>query len=202
MRQEAALCAQRWGTTRAAHILELSPRTLRHWRKHRARRPTHSRACEVGLPSSCPVPVRNEVIQFLHRVTGPSVGLPALRCLFPGIRRCVLAGSAGALSPHLAAALSAARLPSHLAPCGSGLGDGPQRALQPVDGVSPYLLAVRDLASHRQLAWHPVQTVTAEETLPILLDLFRQYGAPLVLKNDNGSAFIAELLRHAMQPKR
>ena len=70
--------------------------------------------------------------------------------------------------------------------------------LQPVDGVSPYLLAVRDLASHRQLAWHPVQTVTAEETLPILLDLFRQYGPPLVLKNDNGSAFIAEMLRHAM----
>ena len=149
-------------------------------------------------PVECPVPVRNEVIQFLHRVTGPSVGLPALRCLFPGIRRCVLEDllvryrriwrrrymqRGFRLNWHHAGAVWAM---DHSEP------------LQPVDGVSPYLLAVRDLASHRQLAWHPVQTVTAEETLPILLDLFRQYGPPLVLKNDNGSAFIAEMMRHAM----
>jgi hypothetical protein len=142
--------------------------------------------------------VRNEVIQFLHRVTGPSVGLPALRCLFPGIRRCVLEDllvryrriwrrrymqRGFRLTWHHAGAVWAM---DHSEP------------LQPVDGISPYLLAVRDLASHRQLAWHPVQTVTAEETVPILLDLFRQYGPPLVLKNDNGSAFIAETLRHAM----
>jgi transposase InsO family protein len=139
------------------------------------------------------------VIHFLHRVTGPSVGLPALRCLFPGIRRCVLEDlllryrrvwrrrylqRGFRLTWHHAGAVWAM---DHSEP------------LQPVDGVSPYLLAVRDLASHRQLAWHPVQTVTAEETLPILVALFRQHGAPLVLKSDNGSAFIAAPLRHTMQ---
>ena len=90
VRQEAALFAQRWGTTRTAHILELSPRTLRHWRKRR-REDRLIPVVRGRSPVECPVPVRNEVIQFLHRVTGPSVGLPALRCLFPGIRRCVLA---------------------------------------------------------------------------------------------------------------
>ena len=73
------------------------------------------------------------------------------------------------------------------------------KAYQPVDGMYPYLFAVRDLASHQQLAWHPVRTVTAEETLPILEALFREHGAPLVVKNDNGSAFIANDLRHAVQ---
>ena len=68
----------------------------------------------------------------------------------------------------------------------------------PIDGVYPYLLAVRDLASGRQLAWHPVQTVSAEETLSVLDELIREHGAPLVLKSDNGSAFIAELLRGTM----
>ena len=168
VRQEAALCAQRWGTTQAAHILELSPRTLRHWRKRR-REDRLTPAVRGRSPVECPVPVRNEVIQFLHRVTGPSVGLPALRCLFPEIRRCVLEDllvryrriwrrrymqRGFRLAWHHAGAVWAM---DHSEP------------LQPVDGVSPYLFVVRDLASRRQLAWHPVQTVTAEETLPILL---------------------------------
>jgi hypothetical protein len=72
-------------------------------------------------------------------------------------------------------------------------------AYQPVDGTYPYMFAVRDLASHRQLAWQPMRTVTAEETWPILEVLFQEHGAPLVLKNDNGSAFVADDLRRAVQ---
>jgi transposase InsO family protein len=73
------------------------------------------------------------------------------------------------------------------------------QALHPIDGIYPYLLAVRDLASGYQLAWHPTRTVTAEETLPILLSLFDEQGVPLVLKSDNGSAFTAEDLRHVIK---
>ena len=72
-------------------------------------------------------------------------------------------------------------------------------AYQPVDGTYPYMFAVRDLASHQQLAWQPMRTVTAEETWPILETLFQEHGAPLVLKNDNGSAFVADDLRRAVQ---
>jgi hypothetical protein len=69
------------------------------------------------------------------------------------------------------------------------------KAYQPVDGIYPYVVAVRDLASHRQLTWQGVQTETADQTRPILEALFQEHGAPLVLKNDNGSAFVADTLR-------
>jgi hypothetical protein len=61
-----------------------------------------------------------------------------------------------------------------------------------------YIFSVRDLASGFQLAWQPVASQTAEEVIPILRRLVQQHGAPLVLKSDNGSAFIAELLGEAM----
>jgi hypothetical protein len=62
---------------------------------------------------------------------------------------------------------------------------------QPIDGVYPYAIAVRDLASHYQLAWQPVPDVGAETTIAVLASLFWEHGPPLVLKSDNGSAFIA-----------
>jgi hypothetical protein len=72
-------------------------------------------------------------------------------------------------------------------------------ASRPIDGVYPYLFAVRDLGSHQQLAWLPVRTQKTEEVLPVLQYLFDLYGPPLVLKSDNGSAFIAEAMRAVMQ---
>jgi transposase InsO family protein len=62
----------------------------------------------------------------------------------------------------------------------------------PVDGHDRYLLAVRDLASGQQLLWLPVAQATAQETMQALAGLFVVWGAPLVLKSDNGSPFIAE----------
>jgi transposase InsO family protein len=61
----------------------------------------------------------------------------------------------------------------------------------PVDGCFPYLLAVRDLASGQQLLWLPVADESAATAINALRSLFREHGPPLVLKSDNGSAFIA-----------
>jgi hypothetical protein len=178
--------------------LGISARTLRYWRQQqRAQKLTSRKRGRPTLP--CGVEVRNQVIRFLHEVTGPSVGLPALRSLFPQVRCCVLrellrkyrrvwrrryVQRGFRLSWHHAGAVWAM---DHSEP------------KHPVDGVYPYLLAVRDLASSRQLAWHPVKTVSADETLPVLDELIRQHGAPLVIKSDNGSAFIAQHLRGAMR---
>jgi transposase InsO family protein len=60
-----------------------------------------------------------------------------------------------------------------------------------VDGLYPYLFAVRDLASGQQLLWLPVQEATAQATIDALAMLFAVYGAPLVMKSDNGSTFDA-----------
>jgi hypothetical protein len=67
--------------------------------------------------------------------------------------------------------------------------------LHPIDGVYEYLFAVRDLGSHCQLAWHPFRGEAAAEAIQTLEELFRRWGPPLVLKSDNGSAFIAEAFR-------
>ncbi len=60
-----------------------------------------------------------------------------------------------------------------------------------IDGCYPYLLAIRDLASGKQLLWLPLGDETATTAAVALRVLFQRYGPPLVLKSDNGSAFIA-----------
>jgi transposase InsO family protein len=63
---------------------------------------------------------------------------------------------------------------------------------RPIDGCYPQILAVRDLASGMQLAWTPVLDATAAEALSILESLVQSHGPPLVLKSDNGSAFLSQ----------
>ncbi len=61
----------------------------------------------------------------------------------------------------------------------------------PVEGSYARLLAVRDLASGYQLLWLPVPDESAATATSALEALFRKHGAPLVVKTDNGSAFVA-----------
>src|SRR5262249_38673518 len=61
-----------------------------------------------------------------------------------------------------------------------------------IDGMYPYVLAVRDLASSRQLLWLPVPAADGYHARLALASLFVLHGTPLVLKSDNGSPFDAE----------
>jgi transposase InsO family protein len=61
------------------------------------------------------------------------------------------------------------------------------------------MLAVRDLASGMMLAWEPLANLTEEVTQTALARLFARYGAPLILKVDNGSAFRAEGFQQFLQ---
>lgn len=72
----------------------------------------------------------------------------------------------------------------------------------PIDGLYPYLLAVRDLASGQLLLALPLVTATAQETIPALAPLFAGHGAPLVLKTDNGSPFCASLTQDFLHDHR
>lgn len=64
-----------------------------------------------------------------------------------------------------------------------------------IDGVYRYLLLICDLASRRQLFAMPCTEQSSAMVVKALDGLFRRHGAPLVLKMDNGSAFIAEETR-------
>lgn len=72
----------------------------------------------------------------------------------------------------------------------------------PIDGRFPYLLAVRDLASSRQLLWQPIEPPTAEAAALGLAPLFALHGAPLVLKCDNGSPFGAPAVQDLLAQHR
>jgi transposase InsO family protein len=140
------------------------------------------------------VATRNEIIGFLHHVTGPAIGVPALQALFHEVPAVLLEdlltryrrvwrrryqNKGFRLTWHVSGAVWAMDF---------------SEAPYLIDGVCQYLFAVRDLASHYQIAWIPVPDLRAETVLPLLEQLFEEHGAPLVLKSDNGSAFIAELL--------
>jgi hypothetical protein len=66
---------------------------------------------------------------------------------------------------------------------------------QPIDGLYRYVLHVRDLASQYHLAALPVSDTTAATACGLLRALCVNRGAPIVLKVDNGSAFISAELR-------
>jgi transposase InsO family protein len=171
----------------------MSPRTLRDWRRRweADRLAWHSRG---RPPTPCDAATRNQVVRFLHQVTGPAVGLPALRPLFPQVSRCILEDLLRRYRRvwRHRYCRKGYRLTWHVP--GTVWAMDFSEAPHPIDGVYGYLFAVRDLASHYQLAWQPVENERAETVLPLLQDLFQEHGPPLVLKSDQGSAFIAQVL--------
>ena len=60
----------------------------------------------------------------------------------------------------------------------------------PIDGGEPYLFLVRDLASGKVLTALPTRSTDHAPVLAELERLFALHGPPLVLKMDNGSAFV------------
>lgn len=135
---------------------------------------------------------RNEVFRFLQGVTGPMIGVPALRVLFPGLPSVVLSTMLARYrrwwrNKH---AVHGHRLTWHVV--GAVWAMDFTKTKHPIDGTTQIIFSVRDLASHYHLCWVPVADETAATIIPILRGLFEQHGAPLVLKSDNGSAFIAE----------
>jgi len=191
------LAAEGLSQQQAASRLGISPRTLRDWR--RRWKADRLAWCPRGRPpTTCDAATRNQVVRFLHQVSGPAVGLPALRPLFPQVSRCILEDllrryrrvwrrryrrKGYRLTWHVPGAVWAMDF---------------SEAPHPIDGVYGYLFAVRDLASHYQLAWQPVENERTETVLPLLQDLFQEHGPPRVLKSDQGSAFIAQVLGQLM----
>ncbi len=181
----AALVCGGWRWNRVARLLAVSARTLRRW----CRVPINSAPVPMGRPvHRSGQAAREEVIRLLDE-RGPHLGVPSLRVCFPLMRRAELAEL---VRRYRRVWRARHRVPLRVL-AWSGVGrvwaidfTGPLSALV---GNARYILAVRDLASGRQLLWRPADAATGAEVCVALADLFARYGAPVVVKCDNGSAF-------------
>jgi transposase InsO family protein len=185
----ASLClwAVQQGCSRrhVADLLRLTPRTLRDW-------------CQRDLPAqplgrpvlhSCCCQ-RNAVIALIDEL-GPGIGVPTLRACFPHLPCAELSDLLKRYRRLWRRRYHQCLQVLHWPVAGAVWAMDFTEAPRPIDGLYPYVLGVRDLASGQQLLSLPLATATARETIPALAPLFVLYGPPLVLKTDNGSPFLA-----------
>jgi transposase InsO family protein len=174
----------------------ISPATLAQWQRRWLDPADRLRPTPLGAqPLTCSAASRGVVLNFLA-LFGTALGVPTLQAHFPHIARrdlgCLL---------HLARTEADAVAAGGHYRCVTWYRPGRTWALDhtepphPIDGCFRWVLTVRDLASGCTLAAQAVSSADAASTLHVLRALFAQYGAPLVLKADNGPAFVATKTR-------
>ena len=168
-----------------ARALQLAPQTLSNW-MNRSDKPTPR-----GRPAAVLDPMVGAAVTELLELHGRSIGLPALKQLFVQLPRTTLRRLRDDW-----------RNEQQIDPCclhwttpGSVWATDFTQTPLPIDGLYPYVLLVRDLASGCMLAAVPCLEMTAQEVMGNLRRLFDQYDPPLVLKSDNGSPFVAHETR-------
>lgn len=182
----------------AASLLHLSSRTLRDWYgEFRVEVPRIQFLGRPTLRSSRAE--RNEVLAVLDEL-GPATSVATLRDCFPMMPRAELEDLVARYRRVWRKRHQSAPHRLEWTVPGTVWAMDFHELTQPIEGIYPYLLAVRDLASHQQLLWLPVHDMTAGTTIDALWRLFVLHGAPLVLKADNGSAFIADATQDFLSP--
>ncbi len=181
----------------AAQRLGIPERTLRHWQGELRLDglPVQPR----GRPLAQSGPEQQQAVFSWLQDIGPGVGLPTLRTRFDSMARAELDEILKFYRRLWRAHNSRLLHVLHWQQPGTVWAMDFAEAPCPIDGLYPYLLAVRDLASGQQLLWLPVAEPTAAVTITALDMLFTIHGAPLVLKTDNGSAFLAEATRRFLE---
>src|SRR5262249_36595368 len=148
------LAGRGWMWSRVADLLQVTTRTLRRWRGG------EPPARLVGRPiRRSPRQARNDGIRFLDE-PGPHAGVPTLPACFPAMSRAELTDLLGRYRRVWRARH---RVPLRVLtwPVAGRVWaidfTGP---VPPIEGRDRYLVAVRDLASGRQLLWRPVEAAT------------------------------------------
>ena len=171
-----------------AQAVGVAGRTIGAWaRSWRVRR--LGRAPRGRPPSKLGPAVESEVREVLA-THGRAVGLPALKGLFPCVPRSALRD------------LRDLVIRGTVAPCDELVWTTPgvvwstdfTQPPVPIDGVFHHVLLVRDLASSCTLLALPCPGESAQTVAGSFTQLFARHGAPLVLKRDNGSPFIAAVV--------
>jgi transposase InsO family protein len=172
-----------------ATLLDCPARTLRHWQQACLAGGLGARA--LGRPHlHCTAQESRAVIRFLHG-QGPWIGMPTLSGQFAGLPAAELRDLLRLYRHLWVSQHPRQRCLLQWHQVGTAWAMDFTKVVQPIDGVYPYVFAVRDLASGLVLAWRPVLDMSAATAQAELEVLFTIHGAPLVLKSDNGSAFRA-----------
>jgi transposase InsO family protein len=180
--------ARGWTLSETAACLDLLPRTLRRW-QHDCR--VEHQTLALGRPTArAPRWERQALLEILGEL-GPRVGVPTLHACCPTLARAELADFLRRYRRVWRHLHQEGWHVLHWTEPGRVWAIDYAEPPLPLDGVYRALLAVRDLASGRQLLWLPVMNPGAEEVVSALTSLFAVLGAPLVLKSDNGSPFSA-----------
>lgn len=183
------LVRQGMNMSQIARKMGIAVTTLRNWdvkwTNERMRVERRGRPQEEAGPEE-----KQAVILHIH-FAGPWVGLPALERAFPNLssaalerllaqyrRAYWLVGTTYVFALRWTRAGTVWAMDFTEAPCD-------------IEGTCRWILAVRDLASGFVLAAYPCEHASTTTTVTVLRGLFRIYGAPLVLKTDNGSHFTA-----------
>ena len=132
--------------------------------------------------------------------TGPGLGLPSLQDAYPQTPRSILAYLQADYRRQFQAEHHVVEESLEWTRPGAVWAIDHSQPPASIDGCYPQILAIRDLASGMELAWTAVPNATAAEALPVLEALVREHGPPLVLKSDNGSAFISQAFAEWLAP--
>ena len=191
-----ALC--RWATGHDIPAVDVADRigiarqTMEHW--IHLRQEHHLDSAPRGRPPLPLEPGLSEQVDELLQDRRGRLGLPALKDIFPQIPRVTL--------KHLRDHYLQEHEPllEHLVWTRPGTVWAADFTAPPapIDGIYPYMLCIRDLASSCQLLVCPAVHPTADVTIDSLRHLFAIYDAPLVLKTDNGSHFTDHEVRELL----
>ncbi len=172
-----------------AERLRLKPRTLRHWEQ--LLRPADAPLALLGRPRADSGAEQQQEVRAHLRDVGAGLSVPRLRGAFPAMARAELDRLAKDYRVQWRAEHRRTLCVLHWLRPGAVWAMDFAAAPALIDGLYPYLLAVRDLASGKHLLWQPVLSESAATVSAALVPLFLAYGAPWVLKSDNGPAFRA-----------
>lgn len=197
--RKAAMAFSRWAGRRlgseceAARRLGIAPATLRQWRvdwKDPKKRKPNRRGPRERRPDG----LTRMALLVVFYIMGPGVGVPTVQELFPRVPRAAIENLLRRyrkMSSRRRRRMMRSLLWRHP---GTVWAMDYTEAPTPIDGTYRWCLAVRDLGSGKLLCALPVPNATADATCAALIELFRRYGAPLVIKSDNGSHFTGQLV--------
>ena len=178
------------GPDEVGQRLGIRPRTLRHW--DWASRETGGTLSLLGRPCADSGPEQQQAVRERLDDVGAGLSVSALRVHFPDMARAEIDRLVKDYREQWRAEHRRPLRVLHWLRPGSAWAMDFAQAPAAIDSIYPYLLAVRDLASGKQLLWRPVMSESAETVRAELVPLFLAYGTPWVLKSDNGPAFRAD----------